>query len=42
MKTKNVSCHTAISKPVKQVVNAMVHSDNPPLVFPAEPNMFNS
>ena len=33
IKTKNVSCHTADSKPVKQEVNSTVIL--PPLVFPA-------
>ncbi len=33
IKTKNVSCHTADSKPVKQEVNGTVIL--PPLVFPA-------
>ena len=33
IKTKTVSCHTANSKPVKQVVNGTVIL--PPLVFPA-------
>ncbi len=33
IKTKNVSCHTADSKPVKQEVNGTVLL--PPLVFPA-------
>jgi hypothetical protein len=34
IKTKNVSCHTADSKPVKQEVNSTVIV--PPLVFPSE------
>ncbi len=33
IKTKNVSCHTADSKPIKQEVNGTVIL--PPLVFPA-------
>jgi hypothetical protein len=33
IKTKNVSCHAADSKPVKQEVNSTVIL--PPLVFPA-------
>jgi hypothetical protein len=33
IKTKIVSCHTAISKPVKQEINGTVIL--PPLVFPA-------
>jgi hypothetical protein len=32
LKTKNVSCHTADSKPVKQEVNGTMIL--PPLVFP--------
>jgi hypothetical protein len=34
IKTKNVSCHTADSKPVKQEVNGTVIL--PPLVFPGQ------
>jgi hypothetical protein len=34
IKTKNVSCHRADSKPVKQEVNGTVIL--PPLVFPAQ------
>jgi hypothetical protein len=34
IKTKNFSCHTADSKPIKQEVNGTVIL--PPLVFPAE------
>ncbi len=33
IETKNFSCHTAESKPVKQEVNGILI--NPPLVFPA-------
>jgi hypothetical protein len=40
IKTKIVSCHTADSKPVKQVVNGTVIL--PPLVFPDEADMFKS
>ena len=36
MKTKNVSCHTADSKPVKLEVNGTVIL--PPLVFPGDTN----
>jgi hypothetical protein len=34
IKAKNVSCHTAVSKPVKQKVKGTMIL--PPLVFPAE------